>query len=63
LLRTSGDHNGKIVCLAKVSVEDNVVVRILDVAVADGARETGLVADDEQSSVVLVDPLALVCGG
>jgi hypothetical protein len=63
LLHASGDDNGKIAGLAKASVEDNVVVRILDVAVADGARETDLVADDEQSSVVPVDPLALVCSG
>ena len=63
MLHASGDDNGKIAGLSKASVEDNIVVRILGVAVADGARETGLVADDEQSGVVLVDPLAPVCSG
>jgi hypothetical protein len=63
LLHASGDDNGKIAGLSKARVEDNVVVRILDVAVADGVRETGLVADDEQSGVVLVDPLGLMCSG
>ena len=44
-------------------MEDNVVVRILGVAVADGARETDMVADDKRNGVALVDLLGLVCGG
>ena len=63
MLHASGDDNGKIAGLAKACMEGNAVVRILDVAVVGGARETDLVADDEQSGVVLVDPLALVCSG
>ena len=41
-------------------MEENVVVHILGVVVTDDAQETDLVVDDEQSCIVLVNPLELV---
>jgi len=62
LIRAGGNDNGEVVCLAQSSVENNVVVQILNVVVTDDAHETDLVVDNEQSGIVLIDPLKLVCG-
>jgi uncharacterized membrane protein len=45
-----------------VGVKDSVVVYTLDVVVTDDAHETDLVVDDEQSGVVPIGPLKLICG-
>ena len=42
-------------------MEDNVVVHVLNVVVTDDARETDLMVGNEQSGVVPVDSLKLVC--
>ena len=42
-------------------MQDNVVAHILSAVVADDAQETNLVVDDEQRSVVSIDPVKLVC--
>lgn len=61
LIRAGGDDNREVIGLAQASVEDNVVVHLLEVVVTDNAQEADLVVDDEQSGVVPVDPLKLVC--
>ena len=61
LIRAGGDDNREVVDLAQASVEDNIVVHILDAVVTDDAQETDLVVDDEQSGVVPIDPLKRVC--
>ena len=60
LLRAGSDDNGKVVGLAKASVKENVVVHVLGAVVTDNAQKTDLVVDDEQSGIVLVNPLKLV---
>lgn len=42
-------------------MEENVVVHILGVVVADDAHKADLVVDDEQSGVVLINPFKRVC--
>ena len=42
-------------------MEDNVVVYILSFVVTHDAQETDLVVDYEQSGIVSIDPLELVC--
>ena len=61
MLPTGGDDNGKVVDLAKASVEEDVVVHFLGGIVADDAQKADLVVDYEQCGVVLVNPLKLVC--
>ena len=56
-----GDNDGEVVGLAQGRVEDNVVVYILSVVVPHDAQETDLVIDYEQSGIVSIDPLELVC--
>jgi hypothetical protein len=47
LIRAGGDDHGEVVGYTQGSVEDDVVVHILDAAVSDDARETDLVVNDE----------------
>ena len=56
-----GNNNGEVVGLAQGRVEDNVVAHILSVVVTHNPQETDLVVDYEQSSIVSIDPLKLVC--
>ena len=56
-----GDNNGEVVGLAQGRVEDNVVVHILRVVVTHDPQESDLVVNYEQSSIVSIDPLKLVC--
>ena len=56
-----GNNNGEVVGLAQGRVENNVVARILSVVVTHNPQETDLVVDYEQSGIVSIDPLKLVC--
>jgi len=61
LFGAGGDNNGEVVGLAQGRVEDNVVVHILSVVVTHDPQESDLVVNYEQSSIVSIDPLKLVC--
>ena len=43
-------------------MEDNAIVHVLNVVVTDDSHEADLMVDDEQSGIVPIDPLKLVCG-
>ena len=62
MICAGGDNDGEIIGLAQGSVEDNVLVHILWCVIVDKAHESDLVVDDEQSGVVPINTLELVCG-
>ena len=61
LIRAGGNDHREVVGLAQASVEEDVVVHILDGVITDDPYETDLVVDDEQGGVVPIDPLKRIC--
>ena len=61
MIRAGGNDHREVVGLAKASMEEDVVVHILDAVVADNPYETDLVVDDEQGGIVPIDSLKRIC--